>query len=577
MSKLDDLAKMMVDIIEKRNSKRPRALDTVGTVSRVDDDYVWVKFAGSEEETPVKETIKAKKGDIVQVRASNGSAWIVGNETSPPSDDTLAQEAYNNSDKASRTAQRASDTTVVGDTMYYLASDQDEGVTTEDEGWTVEPQELSEEYPYLWAYHDYERGNGKHFKSTPVIIAMYAEDGVGVDMIQPQYALSTSSTTNTGTWSTSLAYLSGYYIWTRDKITFTDGTVKYTTAIYDAALTDACSLSYDTAQYFWTKSSGGTTSVPTGSYITEVPKSTYQNNPSGGAVLLRSAGMYIRYAAQAVAEFLSSGIKLYEYGDSTYPLAQFLSSGAIIGKTNGLYYMQLSANNGVEFYHNGTKMGNIKVVSGELIITGRKDYTYIEIGSDWANFIDTNRTSGYANITANGISARDTLSCTNNLICGGTAFAQNIHELMTAQVSEVVSLSTQNTYYKLKMAQNKKVGDNLSISSNGIKCAKTGFVLVSGQAQFQSMTDHHVCNIQMRLYDPYTDTTTNVAQSTSRSAGNTAEITVTPRLVEITHANSIVYMYVANTSGTGGTAGGTAGDDPTAADKLKNYLTVQYV
>lgn len=333
MSKIDDLAKLIVDIIEKKDSKKPRALDTVGTVTRVDGDYAWIRLAGSEEETPVKETITVKKGDKVQVRASKGSAWIVGNETAPPTDDTLAKKAMSQANKAGQTAKRASDLTIVNDTLYYLASDQDEGVTVEDEGWTKEPQEVTESLPYLWAYHDYERGNGKHFKSEPMIIAMYAEDGKGIDTLTTYYALGTStSTAPTTGWATSFTYLSGYYIWRKELITYDDGTTKWTTAVYDAGLTQSSSLSYDTAQYIWTESTGST-SVPTGQYVTEVNKASYRSNPTGNALLLRSAGIYLRNGINTVASFLDAGVSLYNLAGST--LAQFLSTGLTIYNGSG--------------------------------------------------------------------------------------------------------------------------------------------------------------------------------------------------------------------------------------------------
>jgi hypothetical protein len=115
-----------------------------------------------------------------------------------------------------------------------------------------------------------------------------------VTSVQPQYYLSTSSSTQSGgTWGTTLDYASGYYIWTRDKITYSNGTTGYSTAIYNKALTDTCAISYNTKQYFWTKSDNGTTAVPTGTYVTEKKQSEYDDSQGGtpalGSVLLPSA------------------------------------------------------------------------------------------------------------------------------------------------------------------------------------------------------------------------------------------------------------------------------------------------
>ena len=333
MSKLDDLAKLVVDIIEKKDSKKPKALDTVGTVTRVDGDYAYIRFAGSDEETPVKETITVKKGDKVQVRSSKGSAWIVGNETAPPTDDTLAKKAMSQANKAGQTAKRASDSAIVADVMYYLASDQDEGVTTEDEGWTQEPQEATVAQPYLWCYHEYTRGNGTKFNSDPVIISRYTEGGAGVQSITTYYALGTStSTAPTSGWATSFTYLSGYYIWRKELISLTDGTTTWSAPVYDGGLTETCSLSYDTAQYIWTETTG-LTNVPTGQYVTEVNKASYRSNPTGNALLLRSAGIYLRNGINTVASFLDAGVKLFDLAGNT--LAEFLSSGLTIYNGSG--------------------------------------------------------------------------------------------------------------------------------------------------------------------------------------------------------------------------------------------------
>ena len=59
------------------------------------------------------------------------------------------------------------------------------------------------------------------------------EDGIGVKNVVPEYYLSTSNTQTTGgEWKeTQDAAVSGRYIWTRSKITWTDDTITYTTPI----------------------------------------------------------------------------------------------------------------------------------------------------------------------------------------------------------------------------------------------------------------------------------------------------------------------------------------------------------
>ena len=74
--------------------------DTAAEVKRIEGGIAWVHIPGGVDETPVKLTVDAKAGDIVQVRVSGGSAWIVGNATSPPTDDRVAKKAQETAEKA---------------------------------------------------------------------------------------------------------------------------------------------------------------------------------------------------------------------------------------------------------------------------------------------------------------------------------------------------------------------------------------------------------------------------------------------------------------------------------------------
>ena len=75
----------------KESDKKPTAYDTTATVRRIEGSTAWVHIPGGVDETPVKMTIAAKVGDTVQVRVSGGQAFMVGNVTAPPTDDTKAE------------------------------------------------------------------------------------------------------------------------------------------------------------------------------------------------------------------------------------------------------------------------------------------------------------------------------------------------------------------------------------------------------------------------------------------------------------------------------------------------------
>lgn len=88
------LAKELAKAIPSKSKTSP--YDTQAVVKRIDGDIAWVHIPGGVDETPVQMTSSAKKGDIVQVRVSGGRAWLYGNATNPPTDDSKANEVSKN-------------------------------------------------------------------------------------------------------------------------------------------------------------------------------------------------------------------------------------------------------------------------------------------------------------------------------------------------------------------------------------------------------------------------------------------------------------------------------------------------
>ena len=103
--------KLIKDFINavKAEKKKPSPYDTSAKVVRVDGGIAWVHIAGGIDETPVKMTTSAKVGDEVQVRVSGGRAFIIGNATAPPTDDTQAIKATRKAENAQEKASNAID------------------------------------------------------------------------------------------------------------------------------------------------------------------------------------------------------------------------------------------------------------------------------------------------------------------------------------------------------------------------------------------------------------------------------------------------------------------------------------
>jgi len=104
---IDKLASELQRIIDEKDRKKKRPYDTEATVTRVEGDIAWVKIPGGVDETPAQRTIGARPGDSVQLRVSGGRAYLIGNGTSPPTDDRVAYTAMDHADVANENASAA--------------------------------------------------------------------------------------------------------------------------------------------------------------------------------------------------------------------------------------------------------------------------------------------------------------------------------------------------------------------------------------------------------------------------------------------------------------------------------------
>lgn len=109
-NRIDKIAGELAAIIKNADAKSTEGYDTPGTVRRIEGDTAWVHIPGGVDETPVKLTIAAKEGDTVQLRVAGGSAWLVGNQSAPPTDDATANRAAAIATKAEATAESVEDT-----------------------------------------------------------------------------------------------------------------------------------------------------------------------------------------------------------------------------------------------------------------------------------------------------------------------------------------------------------------------------------------------------------------------------------------------------------------------------------
>lgn len=119
----------LLDAINTITQSKDRSCDTPATVLRVEGDVAWVHIDGGADETPVQKTINCSEGETVQVRISNGSAFLVGNASAPPTDDKTANVAHFVAEQADIKAVKAEETaTEVKATVEVLEVEVDEKV-----------------------------------------------------------------------------------------------------------------------------------------------------------------------------------------------------------------------------------------------------------------------------------------------------------------------------------------------------------------------------------------------------------------------------------------------------------------
>lgn len=183
-SRYEQIIKDITQAIKQAQSG-PKAYDTAATVVRVDGNTVWVHIPGGVAETPAARTVSASVGDVVQVRVSNGKAFLVGNSTSPPSDNSYElEQAINISTLAEKQAaelvERADSgefngKSVVNIVISYGVSKFNDVPPTSFSEDVNETSKLSETFKYLWTYNTVYYSDGTSSTTEPAVTGAYGD------------------------------------------------------------------------------------------------------------------------------------------------------------------------------------------------------------------------------------------------------------------------------------------------------------------------------------------------------------------------------------------------------------------
>lgn len=109
MNDLDYVVNKVLKVIRRDIRKNTSDSYNTGTVKRIDGNIAWVQY---DEENPqvtpvVISGANCKKGDKVRIKNNNGTAFILGNDSNPPTDDAKAEHAQVTAEISGRTAEEA--------------------------------------------------------------------------------------------------------------------------------------------------------------------------------------------------------------------------------------------------------------------------------------------------------------------------------------------------------------------------------------------------------------------------------------------------------------------------------------
>ena len=166
------------------------AYDTQATVRRIEDGVAWVHIPGGVDETPVRLTVNARSGDTVQVRVSGGRAFLVGNQTAPPTDDTKANKVGANLTATQKIVQAVKKTAesaariATSTAQYFWVSTggNDNGAHI-----TAIPQEEFEADPQNGGGNTLLTSNGVAIRDGLTELASFASDGIKIDKAELTY------------------------------------------------------------------------------------------------------------------------------------------------------------------------------------------------------------------------------------------------------------------------------------------------------------------------------------------------------------------------------------------------------
>ena len=199
-----------LEAVEASGKEKTKPYDTAATVTRIEGNTAWVHIDGGVDETPVQLTIDAKAGDTVKVRVSGGQAWLTGNGSAPPTDDTTAKRVEAKATVIERVVNAVK---TVAEKAYKIAGNTDQFFWVTETG--TDTGAHITEIPKEDFLADPDNGGGNFlartngiairdgmaelatFSSSGLNVTTYDDQGNGVDIAHLGYGLGSSGPSTT--------------------------------------------------------------------------------------------------------------------------------------------------------------------------------------------------------------------------------------------------------------------------------------------------------------------------------------------------------------------------------------------
>lgn len=217
------------------------------------------------------------------------------------------------------------------------------------------------------------------------------QNGVSISSIVSEYCLSSSSTSANGNWSTQVpSYISGYYYWTRQLVTWSNNTTSYSpsaTGVLDNSLTDANSNAATAVSTANAASQTATEAAKTATkYITKIDDSGIKIQSYNDTNNTADSNNYTQLNSTSIT-FYRNGTDIMNLGNNAFRIGKSSSKNVYID------------NNAVQIKNGSTQLASY----GSTIVLGQESSKNVKINSDGVT-INNGSTSlaSYGNIVKIG-------------------------------------------------------------------------------------------------------------------------------------------------------------------------------